>query len=345
MHAPHPPEGDRDGASARRLPAVRARLPARSFSPSRPGESLLRGRPPRRASGPARQARNRPRRTSGGSRPFPCAPRAQRGREPGRRAPRRPACLDDDRVPAHDRRTQLDRRGLIDCSSLPSARWMGLPCARRYCESRPAEDALHVVSTYGLEATVWLAVPGLILGAAVGLLLPQWEPHPRRPLRRLFDLRLARGPVGALAVASCVAATAGPVRRGVCGALSRRVVRERWRRARLRGGRPGVDGVGGRQPVEESHRRFRDAARSLRVPAFRGDDPKRPRNGGDHGSRLCTTKVMEPWPQISKLNNRLHAQLSHSERGARDYRSARQPKRGLRPSGKRSPSACGACEP
>ena len=67
---------------------------------------------------------------------------------------------------------------------------------------------LHVVSTYGIEATVWLALPGLVLGAAVGILLPQWEPHPRRPLRRLFDLRLARGPVGALAVASMFSALA-----------------------------------------------------------------------------------------------------------------------------------------
>ena len=67
---------------------------------------------------------------------------------------------------------------------------------------------LHVVSTYGMEATVWLALPGLVLGVAVGLLLPQWEPHPRRPLRRLFDLRLARGPVGALAVASMFSALA-----------------------------------------------------------------------------------------------------------------------------------------
>src|SRR5918997_5028384 len=67
---------------------------------------------------------------------------------------------------------------------------------------------LHVISTYGIEATVWLAVPGLVLGAAVGLLLPQWEPHVRRPLRRLFDLRLVRGPVGLLAVASMFSALA-----------------------------------------------------------------------------------------------------------------------------------------
>src|SRR5918995_5308184 len=67
---------------------------------------------------------------------------------------------------------------------------------------------LYVVSTYGIDATVLLAVPGLVLGAAVGLLLPRWEPHPRRPLRRLFDLRLARGPVGALAVASMFSALA-----------------------------------------------------------------------------------------------------------------------------------------
>ena len=67
---------------------------------------------------------------------------------------------------------------------------------------------LSVVSKYGSEATVWLAIPGLILGVAVGLLLPQWEPHPRRPLRRLFDLRLVRGPLGGLALASMFSALA-----------------------------------------------------------------------------------------------------------------------------------------
>ena len=67
---------------------------------------------------------------------------------------------------------------------------------------------LYLVSTYGSDATVWLAVPGLILGAGVGLLLPQWEPHPRRPLRRLFDSRLVRGPVGLLAVAGMFSALA-----------------------------------------------------------------------------------------------------------------------------------------
>jgi MFS transporter, FSR family, fosmidomycin resistance protein len=67
---------------------------------------------------------------------------------------------------------------------------------------------LRIVSAYGLDATVWLAIPGVILGVAVGVLLPQWERHPRRPLRRLFDLRLVRGPVGALAVASMFSALA-----------------------------------------------------------------------------------------------------------------------------------------
>jgi MFS transporter, FSR family, fosmidomycin resistance protein len=51
---------------------------------------------------------------------------------------------------------------------------------------------LYLVSEFGTDATVWFMVSGLVLGAAVWLLLPQWEPHPRRPIRRLFDLQLLR---------------------------------------------------------------------------------------------------------------------------------------------------------
>jgi MFS transporter, FSR family, fosmidomycin resistance protein len=67
---------------------------------------------------------------------------------------------------------------------------------------------LYLVSEFGSGATIWLMAPGLLLGAAVALLLPQWEPHPRRPLRRLFDWTLVRGPVGLLAVASMFSALA-----------------------------------------------------------------------------------------------------------------------------------------
>jgi FSR family fosmidomycin resistance protein-like MFS transporter len=67
---------------------------------------------------------------------------------------------------------------------------------------------LYLVSAFGSDATIWLMGPGLVLGAAVAVLLPQWEPHPRRPLRRLFDWTLVRGPVGLLAVASSFSALA-----------------------------------------------------------------------------------------------------------------------------------------
>ena len=67
---------------------------------------------------------------------------------------------------------------------------------------------LYLVSEFGSDATIWLMAPGLVLGATVAVLLPQWEPHPRRPLRRLFDWTLVRGPVGLLAVASMFSALA-----------------------------------------------------------------------------------------------------------------------------------------
>ena len=60
---------------------------------------------------------------------------------------------------------------------------------------------LYLVARFGTDATAWLMLPGLALGAAVFILLPQWEPHGRRPLRELFDWRLVRGPVGLLALA------------------------------------------------------------------------------------------------------------------------------------------------
>lgn len=60
---------------------------------------------------------------------------------------------------------------------------------------------LYVVGRFGTDATAWMMLPGLALGAAVFFLLPQWEPHGRRPLRQMFDWQLVRGPVGVLALA------------------------------------------------------------------------------------------------------------------------------------------------
>jgi len=67
---------------------------------------------------------------------------------------------------------------------------------------------LYIVGRYGTDATAWLMLPGLALGAAVFFLLPQWEPHGRRPMRQLFDWRLVRGPVGLLALAGSFASVA-----------------------------------------------------------------------------------------------------------------------------------------
>lgn len=60
---------------------------------------------------------------------------------------------------------------------------------------------LALVARFGADSTVWLMAPGLLLGAAVFVVLPRWRPHGRRPLRALVDTRLIRGPVGLLALA------------------------------------------------------------------------------------------------------------------------------------------------
>ncbi|MFI7644192.1 MFS transporter [Nonomuraea sp. NPDC049400] len=67
---------------------------------------------------------------------------------------------------------------------------------------------LAIVSAFGVEATPWLMVPGIVLAALVFALLPDWESHGRRPLRALFRLRLLRGPVGGLTLAASLASLA-----------------------------------------------------------------------------------------------------------------------------------------
>ncbi len=54
--------------------------------------------------------------------------------------------------------------------------------------------------------------------------------------------------------------------------------------------RSGVDELGARQPVQEPHQCFRDAARSLHLPVLHRGDSERARNCGVLGSRLRTTR-------------------------------------------------------
>jgi FSR family fosmidomycin resistance protein-like MFS transporter len=67
---------------------------------------------------------------------------------------------------------------------------------------------LHLVSRFGVDATPWLMVPGVLLGLLVYALLPQWEPHGHRRLGALFEFRLLRGPVGVLALAGSLTSVA-----------------------------------------------------------------------------------------------------------------------------------------
>jgi MFS transporter, FSR family, fosmidomycin resistance protein len=43
---------------------------------------------------------------------------------------------------------------------------------------------LYLVSVYGLGVGPWLMLPGLLLAVGIAALLPQWEPHRRRPARQ-----------------------------------------------------------------------------------------------------------------------------------------------------------------
>jgi FSR family fosmidomycin resistance protein-like MFS transporter len=67
---------------------------------------------------------------------------------------------------------------------------------------------LYLVARYSVAATAWLIVPGVLLAVLVFLLLPEWEPHARRPLWALFELRLLRGPIGGLTLAASLASLA-----------------------------------------------------------------------------------------------------------------------------------------
>ncbi|HEX6872239.1 MAG TPA: MFS transporter [Micromonosporaceae bacterium] len=61
---------------------------------------------------------------------------------------------------------------------------------------------LYLISRFGVGITPWLMAPGILLAVLVFLLLPDWEPHVRRPLSTLVEPRLLRGPVGRLTLAT-----------------------------------------------------------------------------------------------------------------------------------------------
>lgn len=69
---------------------------------------------------------------------------------------------------------------------------------------------LYVVSSFGLGATPWLMVPGVVLGALLWFLLPKDEQPPQEVLGKhdhykIFDSRLFFGPVGLLTVSGILA--------------------------------------------------------------------------------------------------------------------------------------------
>jgi FSR family fosmidomycin resistance protein-like MFS transporter len=67
---------------------------------------------------------------------------------------------------------------------------------------------LYLVAHFGTSATPWLMAPGIILAAAVLLLLPDWEPHRLRHQVLLVARRAVTGPVGRLTAVSTLVSLA-----------------------------------------------------------------------------------------------------------------------------------------
>ena len=63
---------------------------------------------------------------------------------------------------------------------------------------------LYVISRYGTDAMPWLMIPGIVLGLAVRLLLPEFEPHGTGGLLRSLDRRLIGGTTGQLTAAAAL---------------------------------------------------------------------------------------------------------------------------------------------
>lgn len=67
---------------------------------------------------------------------------------------------------------------------------------------------LYVISRYGIDATPWLMLPGLLLAVGVLVLLPEFEPHHAGRQTRALDRRLFTGTIGWLAAAASLVSLA-----------------------------------------------------------------------------------------------------------------------------------------
>jgi len=67
---------------------------------------------------------------------------------------------------------------------------------------------LSVVSAFGLEATPWLMIPGILLGVLTYLLVPATEPAAHGDHHTLFNTRLIVGPVGLLCLVGILSSIA-----------------------------------------------------------------------------------------------------------------------------------------